>query len=159
MNEDDRQSRSIVIAIIVAGVFVAVLITALALLIALAFDRTAQSIEQTNRRINELKETQGSSVIDIPQIDYERINAEIRHQVSEEVSAIPKPKDGDPGTNGSNGDDGKTPPCYFEPNQCRGGRGLDGVSPRQIEFDLNGHWRLNGDDEWLPLFKTPQVDE
>lgn len=154
MSGDDDRSKRVLKAIIVAGIFLTALIIALALLLALAFERTAHSIEQTNQRLNEMQR----SVSVAPkafEIDYGLITKHINEEISKEIAALPKPKDGKNGTDGVglNGINGLTPPCYFQVGQCQGPRGLDGLITRQLEFDGDGHWRFIGDDEWLPLFK------
>lgn len=159
---DDKQANRIIKAIFAFGLFLVLLIVVLAVFLALIFDRTVRSMDQTNQRIDQLREIQKSSTV-VPEIDYARIYQEtdkyIEEKISKVAASIPKPNDGKDGISPEPvpGKDGKTPACYFEPNQCQGPRGIAGISPRQIEFDGAGHWKFKGDDEWLPLFKASTV--
>lgn len=97
------------------------------------------------------------------QPDYSRIERIVEEKVSTAIATMPLPVPGPIGPSGplgpigpkgNDGEDGFTPPCYFEPNQCRGRDGKDAepLVCRQIEV-FEGLYRFVGDDMWMP---TPE---
>lgn len=85
-------------------------------------------------------------------VDYEELDPIIQSKVDSAVEALPKPKDGPPGTNGK---DGRTPVegvDYVDGKD--GANGLNGASP-QIQCNPDSkslEWKLDTDDFWTILY-------
>lgn len=142
---DEYESKRIVKILLLSWIFIIVLVGALAILVFWVFNGTSKTINDINTKIaimQNIKQAQGLVGKDGLSI----------------IGPIgPQGEQGIPGNNGlttiiqetvqgqtgQQGIQGKT-----------GEQGIPGISPRQIEFDGNGHWKYSDDDEWQPLIKA-----
>lgn len=139
----ENRSKKITIILILAWVFTMVLIAALAFLMFLALDRTNAALSDARKSFEithqDLRKLQTMEVA--PGLPGPVGPMGLQGVPGKDGESIQGPQ-GPPGLQGSKGEPGKA-----------GIQGLPGKDARQIEFDGLGHWRYNGDDEWLPLIE------